>query len=50
MVGLFEPVCAPWKVEGVPQDFSFGELRRIGTDTPFSSARCRAWRSQTEVE
>ncbi|MFO1468220.1 MAG: FAD-dependent oxidoreductase, partial [Steroidobacteraceae bacterium] len=26
MVGLFEPVCAPWKVEGVPQDFSFGEL------------------------
>ncbi|MFI5300194.1 MAG: FAD-dependent oxidoreductase [Polyangiales bacterium] len=26
MVGLFEPICAPWKVEGVPQDFSFGEL------------------------
>jgi glycine cleavage system aminomethyltransferase T/glycine/D-amino acid oxidase-like deaminating enzyme len=26
MVGLFEPVCAPWKVEGIPQDFSFGEL------------------------
>lgn len=26
MVGLFEPVCAPWKVEGVPQDFSFGEI------------------------
>ena len=26
MVGLFEPVCAPWKVEGVPEDFSFGEL------------------------
>ncbi len=26
MVGLFEPVCAPWKVGGVPQDFSFGEL------------------------
>jgi len=26
MIGLFEPVCAPWKVEGVPQDFSFGEL------------------------
>ncbi|HLK45493.1 MAG TPA: FAD-binding oxidoreductase, partial [Acidimicrobiales bacterium] len=26
MVGLFEPVCAPWKVEGVPPDFSFGEL------------------------
>jgi len=26
MVGLFEPVCAPWKVEGVPEDFSFGTL------------------------
>ena len=26
MVGLFEPLCAPWKVEGVPEDFSFGEI------------------------
>lgn len=26
MIGLFEPVCAPWKVEGIPGDFSFGEL------------------------
>lgn len=26
MVGLFEPICAPWKVEGVPADFSFGEI------------------------
>jgi glycine cleavage system aminomethyltransferase T/glycine/D-amino acid oxidase-like deaminating enzyme len=26
MVGLFETVCAPWKVGGVPEDFSFGEL------------------------
>ncbi|MBK8938731.1 MAG: GcvT family protein [Polyangiaceae bacterium] len=26
MIGLFEPICAPWKVEGVPEDFSFGEL------------------------
>ena len=26
MVGLFEPVCAPWKVDGVPDDFSFGEI------------------------
>ncbi len=26
MVGLFEPVCAPWKVEGVPENFSFGTL------------------------
>jgi 4-methylaminobutanoate oxidase (formaldehyde-forming) len=26
MVGMFEPDCAPWKVEGIPEDFSFGEL------------------------
>jgi len=26
MLGLFEPVCAPWQVGGVPDDFSFGEL------------------------
>ncbi|MBX7083934.1 MAG: FAD-dependent oxidoreductase [Nannocystaceae bacterium] len=26
MIGLFEPVCAPWRVEGVPEDFSFGDL------------------------
>ena len=26
MLGMFEPVCAPWKVEGIPADFSFGEL------------------------
>jgi glycine cleavage system aminomethyltransferase T/glycine/D-amino acid oxidase-like deaminating enzyme len=26
MIGLFETVCAPWKVGGVPEDFSFGEL------------------------
>ena len=26
MIGLFEPVCAPWKIDGIPQDFSFGEL------------------------
>jgi 4-methylaminobutanoate oxidase (formaldehyde-forming) len=26
MLGLFEAVCAPWKVGGVPEDFSFGEL------------------------
>jgi 4-methylaminobutanoate oxidase (formaldehyde-forming) len=26
MIGMFEPVCAPWKVEGVPDDFSFGSL------------------------
>ena len=26
MVGLFEPTCAPWQVEGIVEDFSFGEL------------------------
>ena len=26
MVGLFEPVCAPWNVGGMPDDFSFGEI------------------------
>ena len=26
MIGLFEPVCAPWQVEGIPADFSFGSL------------------------
>lgn len=26
MIGLFEPDCAPWRVGGVPDDFSFGEI------------------------
>lgn len=26
MVGLFEGVSAPWKVEGIPSDFSFGQI------------------------
>ncbi len=26
MVGLFEPTCAPWKIEGIPADVSFLEL------------------------
>jgi len=26
MIGLFEPVCAPWRVEGMPSDFAFGEI------------------------
>lgn len=26
MIGLFEPVCAPWMVDGMPQDFAFGEI------------------------
>jgi 4-methylaminobutanoate oxidase (formaldehyde-forming) len=27
MIGLFEAVCAPWKVDGVPEGFSFGQLQ-----------------------
>jgi heterotetrameric sarcosine oxidase gamma subunit len=27
MIGLFEPECAPWKVEGMPDDFAFGEIK-----------------------
>ncbi len=26
MIGLFEPVCAPWNVGGIPEDFSFGTI------------------------
>jgi glycine cleavage system aminomethyltransferase T/glycine/D-amino acid oxidase-like deaminating enzyme len=26
MVGLFEPLGAPWKIDRVPDDFSFGEI------------------------
>jgi hypothetical protein len=26
MIGLFEAECAPWKVEGIPDNFSFGDL------------------------
>jgi 4-methylaminobutanoate oxidase (formaldehyde-forming) len=26
MVGLFEPVAAAWRVDGIPPDFSFGEI------------------------
>ncbi len=26
MIGLFEPVCAPWKLNGIPNNFSFGEI------------------------
>ncbi len=26
MIGLFEPVCAPWKIDKVPETFSFGEI------------------------
>jgi 4-methylaminobutanoate oxidase (formaldehyde-forming) len=27
MVGMFEPKCAPWNVNGIPKDFSFGEIK-----------------------
>jgi heterotetrameric sarcosine oxidase gamma subunit len=26
LIGLFEPVCAPWNVDRVPEEFSFGEI------------------------
>jgi 4-methylaminobutanoate oxidase (formaldehyde-forming) len=26
MIGLFEPECAPWRVDGIPDDFSFDEI------------------------
>lgn len=26
MVGMFEPVCAPWQIGRIPDDFSFGEI------------------------
>ena len=26
MLGLFEPGAAPWKLDGVPEDFAFGEI------------------------
>jgi len=26
MIGLFEPVAAPWGMDGIPPEFSFGEL------------------------
>jgi glycine cleavage system aminomethyltransferase T/glycine/D-amino acid oxidase-like deaminating enzyme len=27
MLGLFEPVAAPWGVKGIPKDFEFGEIQ-----------------------
>ncbi|MEO6771945.1 MAG: FAD-dependent oxidoreductase [Kofleriaceae bacterium] len=27
MIGMFEPICAPWHVDGIPGDFSFGEIQ-----------------------
>jgi 4-methylaminobutanoate oxidase (formaldehyde-forming) len=27
LLGLFEPAAAPWSLEGIPKDFSFGEIQ-----------------------
>ncbi len=27
MIGMFEPVCAPWNIGKIPEDFSFGEIQ-----------------------
>ncbi len=27
LLGLFEPVAAPWALDGIPKDFSFGEIQ-----------------------
>jgi heterotetrameric sarcosine oxidase gamma subunit len=27
MIGLFEPICAPWNVDGIPNDVSFATLQ-----------------------
>ena len=27
LVGFFEPVAAPWGMEGIPKDFTFGEIK-----------------------
>ena len=27
LVGFFEPVAAPWGVDGIPKDFAFGEIK-----------------------
>ncbi len=27
MLGLFEPVAQPWGMDGIPEDFSFGQIR-----------------------
>ncbi len=29
-VGLFEPEAAAWRVEGIPEAFSFGEIPPVG--------------------
>ena len=51
VLGLFEAVCAPWRVEGIPEDFSFGALtpdwdrmapyleKAMATRLPYASSR-----------
>jgi glycine/D-amino acid oxidase-like deaminating enzyme len=51
MVELFEPVCAPWKVEGIPASFRSVSCGLTGSAwRPCSSAPCRACRSQRKWE
>jgi 4-methylaminobutanoate oxidase (formaldehyde-forming) len=48
MVDLFEPQAAPWKVEGIPRDFSFGTIPpdwdRMGPflERPWPASRSRS--------
>ena len=43
LIGLFEPVCAPWMVNRVPEEFAFGEIApdwdRIGPYLETAMAR-----------
>jgi len=43
LIGLFEPVCAPWMVNRVPEEFAFGEIApdwdRIGPYMETAMAR-----------
>lgn len=32
LVGLFEPVAAPWYPKAAPEDFAFGTIPRIGIE------------------
>ncbi len=48
MVGLFEPVCAPWKIEGAPTDTPSARSRPTGSAwAPTSRRRCAGSRSCT---
>ncbi len=43
MLGLFEPGAAPWKLEGIPNDFAFGEIEpdwdRVGPHLELAYSR-----------